>query len=226
MKVNNICIFCKGIADTREHIPAKQFFKGVPDKPLITVPSCKNCNIGFQKDEDFFRQFNAGFLMDRSERAKELMENEITRSIQRKPALGHQMFNQMWLVDAYTKSGLYVGKMTGYKVSDLDRKRIDRIVTKIIQGLFYHEFKQHLPKDWKVRIVWIDPKKSKELSLEELAKTLKWNIIKDDTFAYGVNYVSETYQSMWIIDFFKVPCFYILLMDKEAKHNRVEYNRN
>ena len=56
MKVNNICIFCKGIADTREHIPAKQFFKGVPDKPLITVPSCKNCNIGFQKDEDFFKK--------------------------------------------------------------------------------------------------------------------------------------------------------------------------
>lgn len=105
--------------------------------------------------------------------------------------------------------------MTGYKVSNSDRDRINRIVTKIIQGLFYHEFKQYLPKDWKVRIVWIDPKKSKELDLEELAKTLKWNVIKDDTFAYVMNYVPETYQSIWIIDLFKIPCFYILLMDKE-----------
>lgn len=219
----NKCIFCGNSANTKEHIPAKQFFKGAPDKPLITVSSCKKCNEGFQKDEDFFRQFNAGFLMDRSQRAKELMENEIARSIKRKPALGHQIFSQMRLVDAYTKSGLYVGKMIGYKVSNSDRDRINRIVTKIIQGLFYHEFKQYLPKDWKVRIVWIDPKKSKELDLEELAKTLKWNVIKDDTFAYGMNYVPETYQSIWIIDLFKIPCFYILLMDKEPNRNELEH---
>lgn len=219
MKANNICIFCKKLADTKEHIPAKQFFKGTPTKPLITVPSCKECNAGFQNDEDFFRQFNTGFLMDRSDKAKVLMENEITRSIKRKPALGLQMFSQMKLVDAYTKSGLYVGKMTGYYVSDSDIERINRIVKKIIQGLFFHEFKQYLPSDWKIRIVWINPQKSKALDLEEIAKTLKWNVIKDDTFAYGVNYVLGTYQSIWIIDLFKIPCFYVLLMDKELVTN-------
>ncbi|MBI2621988.1 MAG: hypothetical protein HYW63_05095 [Candidatus Levybacteria bacterium] len=217
MKTVPICIFCGSPADTREHIPAKQFFKGTPDMNLITVPSCKNCNKGFQKDEDFFRQFNAGFLMDRSERAKELMENQITRSIKRKPALAHQMFSQMHLVDAYTKSKkVYIGKATAYHITASDTKRINRIVRKIIEGLFFHEFKQILPKDWVVRIVWVNPKVEKELGLIELAKTLKWRVIKEDTFAYGVDFVPETHQSIWLIDFFKVSLFYLLVLDRKT----------
>ena len=132
-----VCIFCGKFADTQEHIPPKQFFKGHLDKPLITVPSCKSCNVSFQKDEDFFRQFYASMLMERSPEAKKLMDGEISRSILRKPALGSQMFSQMKLVDAYTKSGIYKGKMTMYAVSDSDKNRINRVVTKVIKGLFF-----------------------------------------------------------------------------------------
>lgn len=214
------CIFCNRPADTREHIPAKQLFKGIPEKPLITVPSCKECNSGFQNDEDFFRQFNAGFLMDRSQVASQIMNNEVTRSIKRKPALARQMFNQMKLVDAYTKSGLYVGKMTAYNVSDSDKKRINRVATKIIKGLFWHEFKQLIPDDWIIDIVWINPKSSKELNLDEIEKTLKWNVIKEDTFAYGVQHVPETFQSIWILDLFKVPLFYVLVLDRETANSK------
>lgn len=178
MATNDICIFCGKFADTREHIPAKQFFKGKPDKPLVTVPSCNACNAGFQKDEDFFRQFYVSMLMEKSPEAKKLMEGEISRSILRTPALGHQMFSQMKLVDVYTKSGLYVDKMTMYTVSDEDKVRINRVVNKIITGLFFKEFSQVLPKDWIIRIIWITPKVEKGLELTEMANTLKWNVIK------------------------------------------------
>lgn len=154
-------------------------------------------------------------LTDKSEKAKEFLENEITRSIKRAPALGYQMFSQMKLIHAYTKSGIYLGQKTMYSVSDLDRDRLNRVVKKIVQGLFYHEFKSVVPKDWIIKIVWITPRVEKNLKLIELAQTLKWNVIKEDTFAYGFNFVLKTYQSVWIIDLFKVPLFYILLMDKE-----------
>lgn len=163
VKMKSSCIFCGKPADTKEHIPAKHFFKGIPEMNLITVPSCSSCNKGFQKDEDFFRQFNVSFLMDRSERAKELMENEITRSIKRKPALARQMFSQMQLVDTYTKSEkIYVGKKTAYHITATDTQRINRIVRKIMEGLFFHEFKQIIPKDWVVKIVWVNPKVEKK----------------------------------------------------------------
>ncbi len=217
------CIFCGRPADTREHIPAKQFFKGTPDSPLITVPSCLICNKGFQKDEDFFRQFQVSFLMDKSERAKEIMENEVVRSIKRRPALTQQMFSQMKLVDAYTKiGGKYVGKVTAYHITASDTARVNRVVRKIIEGLFFHEFKKVLPNDWNIRIVWVSPKVERELGLVDLAKTLKWNVIKEDTFAYGVQFVPKTYQSIWMIDFFKVSVFYVLVVDKETANKNNE----
>lgn len=216
MQTVNNCIFCGKSADTKEHIPAKHFFKGIPDKDLITVPSCSGCNKGFQKDEDFFRQFWVSMLMDRSNQAKQLMNNEVSRSIIRKPSLGHQMFSQMQLVSLYTKSGLFKGKGTRYQISDSDQERIDRVVSKMVRGLFFEEFKQPLPAGWAVKIIWITPKAEQELKLVELAQTLKWNVIKEDTFAYGVDYVPKTYQSIWIIDFFKVPLFYVLVVDEKT----------
>ncbi len=208
------CIFCGHPADTREHIPAKQFFKGTPDKPLITVPSCSVCNAGFQKDEDFFRQFYVSMLLERSPEAKKLMDGEVSRSILRSPALGFQMFSQMKLVDVYAQSGLFKDTMTMYSVSDADKVRINRVVNKIIKGLFFHQFNQTLPRNWVVKIIWITPKIEKEQNLVEMAKTLKWNIIKADTFAYGVNFVPKTFQSVWIVDFFKIPLFYVLVLDR------------
>lgn len=218
MTTSSVCIYCGKPADTKEHIPPKQFFKGPTDKPLITVPSCSSCNAGFQKDEDFFRQFYASMLMARSPEAKRLMEGEISRSILRTPALGLQMFSQMKLIDAYTKSGLYKGKMTMYTVSNSDKTRIDRVVTKVIKGLFFHEFNQIMPKDWIIKIIWITPQVEKEQKLDEMGKQPFWRVIKEDTFAYWVNYVPNTFQSAWLLDFFKIPLFYVLVLDKKTAH--------
>lgn len=216
MLATSKCIYCGNLADTQEHIPAKQLFKGLTKESLITVPSCQKCNQGYQKDEDFFRQFFSGMLMDRSKYAQQLMENEVTRSIKRKPALARQMFSQMKLVEVYTKTGIYLGKQTMYKVSNSDKSRINKVVEKIIKGLFYHHFQQLLPEDWIIRIIWITPAKDKQLGLEEIAKTLKWNIVNEEIFAYGFNFVPETFQSIWILDFFKIPLFYVLVLDKNT----------
>ena len=216
MSSDKNCIYCGQSADTKEHIPSKQFFKGKADKPLITVPSCKSCNASFQKDEEFFRQFYVSMLMGHSPVAKQLMDGEISRSILRKPALGHQMFSQMKLVDTFTKAGLYKGKMTMYKVGDTDKIRIDQVVTKIIKGLFFHEFNITIPEDWTIKIIWITPKVEKEQKLDEIAKQPFWRVIKEDTFAYWVNYVPKNFQSIWLLDFFKVPLFYVLVLDKKT----------
>jgi hypothetical protein len=212
------CIYCGQPADTREHIPPKQFFKGVPEESLIVVPSCLICNRGFQKDEDFFRQFWVSMLMDRSPTAGDLMNGQVSRSIQRTPALGWQMFKQMSLVDLVTPTGIYVGKGTAFKITDVDRKRIDRIVVKIIKGLFYNHFQKTIPEDWLIEVYWITPQIEKKLGLQQLAQKLKWNVIKEDTFAYGFDFVPDTHQSMWLMDFFKIPLFYILVLDDETRN--------
>ena len=51
------CVYCNCLMEeeTRDHVPSKCLFpKGTPG--LVTVPSCKECNKGFAKDEEYFRQ--------------------------------------------------------------------------------------------------------------------------------------------------------------------------
>lgn len=45
------CIFCGGIAETREHAPSKVFISSPLPTDLPTVPSCCKCNNTFSSDE-------------------------------------------------------------------------------------------------------------------------------------------------------------------------------
>lgn len=208
------CIFCGVAADTREHVPPKQFFKGIPEKDLITVPSCKKCNQSFQSDEDFFRQFWVSMLMGRAPRAKEIALNEMARAILRRPALAWRMFSQMRPINRYTPSGVLIEQATLYHITPEDRARINRVVDKTIRGLFFKEFGRTIDFDWIVKINWITPQMEQEQNLPALAATMRWNVIREDTFAYGVSSVPDTNQSIWFLDFFKIPLFYVLVVDK------------
>lgn len=211
---DKICIFCLEKADTKEHIPAKHFFKKISGINLITVPSCKKCNSGFQKDEEFFRQFWVSYFMGRSSEAERVMKNEISRSVKRKPALGWQMFKQMKLMNIVSETGVVLRQATAWKITDSDRARINRIVEKVIQGLFFQEFKKILPKDWSIIIHWITPQMEKEQKLQEMVKTMKCKVIKEDIFAYFFCFVPDNHQSIWILDFFQIPLFYVFVRDK------------
>lgn len=211
---DKICIFCLEKADTKEHIPAKHFFKDVSGVNLVTVPSCQKCNSGFQKDEDFFRQFWVSYFMGRSSEVERAMKNEISRSIKRKPALGWQMSKQMRPVNVVSETGAVLRQATAWKITDSDLVRIHRIVGKIIQGLFFHEFKKTLPKGWSIAIHWITPTMEQEQKLQEMVKTMNCKVIKEDTFAYFFSFVPNNYQSIWILDFFRMPLFYVFVRDK------------
>lgn len=50
------CVFCGGIATTRDHVPPKNLFLS-PRPRLITVPACINCNGSLSALEDEFRVF-------------------------------------------------------------------------------------------------------------------------------------------------------------------------
>lgn len=134
------------------------------------------------------------------------------------------MFSQMSLVDLVTPAGIYVGKRTLFKITETDRRRINRIVVKIVKGLFYNYFNETVPEDWLVKVCWITPQMEKKLMLPQLAQKLRWNVIKEDTFAYGFDFVSKTNQSLFLIDFFKVPLFFVLVIDKETAASEKKAN--
>lgn len=213
MKVIDRCVYCGLDANTREHIPAKNLVQDKLDVRFITVPSCHKCNFGFQKDEEFFRQLLASILYEQSPVASFILNNPVARSMKRRPALGIQMFNQMSVVDLYSKGGIYLGKKTALQITKNDHNRVFSVLDKYIKGLFFHHFSKTIPEDWVVRHHWLT-RKFEEKVVDTL-KDMRWERIKEDTFVYGFNSVPGTHQSIWCLIFFGQPLFYTFVIDKK-----------
>ena len=50
------CVYCGKVRVlTKDHIPPKCFFAKPRPSNLITVPSCKECNLGRSKDDEYLR---------------------------------------------------------------------------------------------------------------------------------------------------------------------------
>jgi len=164
-------------------------------------------------DEEYFRIFLSGLALDRSQYAENLFFSKIKRSIQYRPNLGHHFKSRLNLVDAYTKGGIYLGAKTKVSVLRKDWMRYFNILDKYIKGLFFHEFKVPLPKNYKIKHVW----GRKEL-LGNTKHINKWNLSNKEIFAYGYNFVPNTFTSIWITIFYN-SIFFIsyVLTENELK---------
>ena len=212
MKKAKKCIYCGQRANTREHIPARNLVKDKGSVQFITVPSCSKCNSGFQKDEEFFRQLIASILYEQSPVATFLLNNPVARSMKRKPALGVQMFQQMKVVNLYSKGNIYLGKRTAINITKNDHQRVFHVLDKYIEGLFFYHFGKAVSRDWVLRHSWLT-RKLEEKVIDTL-KNMRWERMKEDTFIYGFNSVPKTCQSIWCLVFFGQPLFYSLVLDK------------
>lgn len=47
------CVYCGGIADTRDHVPSRTFLEPPYPENLPVVGCCMTCNTGFSKDEEY-----------------------------------------------------------------------------------------------------------------------------------------------------------------------------
>ena len=123
------------------------------------------------------------------------------------------MFNQMNVVDYYSKGGIYLGKKTALHITKKDHQRVFNILDKYIKGLFYHHFNKRIPNDWAIRHHWL-VRKFEEKVVDTL-KDMRWERVKEDTFVYGFNSVPKTHQSIWCLIFFSQPLFYTFVIDKK-----------
>ncbi|MGB2762131.1 MAG: hypothetical protein WBC21_01165 [Minisyncoccales bacterium] len=215
------CIYCGKPAEDEDHIPSRNLYKGIiKNINPIKVPSCRNCNNSFSKDEVYFRDLISSLRYEQSITATCLFDSVIKRSIIKKPGLAKKMFNQMSLVNFYSKGGIYLGRKTAIKI---DHKRVFNVLDKYIKGLFYHHFGQAILNDWIISHHWLTPQFEKRVI--DILKKLKWKRVQKNVFVYGYNFVPNTYQSIWCLVFFGQPIFYSLVLDNEtANKNRNQFN--
>lgn len=138
------CVHCGTFGPiTNDHIPPKGLF-ATPRPKLITVPSCKSCNIGASKDDEYFRAMlnfhdTAGDHPDARQ-----VRDKVFRGLDRPESTGlrHRITNAIREVSVINPDGLFFNRRLAY---DVDLTRLDRVVRRTLTGLYYEEKGYRLP---------------------------------------------------------------------------------
>jgi len=210
------CVYCTRLADTKDHIPSKNLFpSGMGPKNPIIVPSCSECNSGFSRDEEWFRNFACALAEGESFYARQVFFSSVKRSIQKRPWVGYSLLKRMKLCEIYTKGGLYLGKTTQIQPTEDDWSRFCNVLNKYIKGLIFHELKNILPTEYKIKHdIFLSEERATDVMSR--AKNFKWNIDNKDIFIYGFDFVPGTYKSVWLIVFYNsVLCLSLVYTERD-----------
>ncbi len=208
------CVFCGRESTTKDHLPTKNLHKGLNITNLITVPSCRECNSGISKDEEFFRNVINLSTYGSSENAKFIFENSIARSIRERPRLGSYMHSKMIpLEGVFTKNGDIIEEAVGFVTDKRDNERISTILDKHIKGLFYFNFNIIMPNTF--MLTHFPFEKAAEHMQDEISK-FQWVNQHEGVFTYGFNYVPDNLQSIWCLVFYDKPISISFVMDHKV----------
>jgi hypothetical protein len=132
------CVYCghdPGITD--DHVPPKSFFPQPRPSNLITVPACNKCNSSVGMDEDYFL---ATFMFSEvgiTDAGKILWKQRLHRMFRRNLGLRRRIAKGLSYRPVVTPTGIYLGRRMALQ---FDEGRFDRVVQKIVRGLYYFEY--------------------------------------------------------------------------------------
>jgi hypothetical protein len=148
-----ICAYCGEPSGnlTKDHvIPLALWIKGQYPQHPVVVPACRNCQDLYDREVTYFRNCLISMIdMDAHPMAGKLLRGPVVRSIERLSGVMHDFFRNIRRMERKTDAGIIVG--TGWAF-DIDMTRFNRIVEKIVRGLFYFKSGVPLPKTHNVVI--------------------------------------------------------------------------
>jgi hypothetical protein len=208
------CIYCGSFENiTRDHVPPKNIFPDPKPGNLITVPSCKKCNQTAGKDDEYFRlAFSIRYDLFLHE---EIQKNwgKVKRGLSRKEGKGLRidLMNNLKILDAYSKGGIYLGKVPGYNV---DMKRINGVIERVMKGVFYHHKKYSLPRNIKVATYSVQDMQITEHEAIELYNSLISFVAVSSLQSYGAGVFN--YKIRFLADNSDAGVFLSTFYDKVA----------
>lgn len=142
-KIKQLCVLCgikEANKDKREHIPARCFFVSpIPEKAnLITVPACDDCNYGTKDDDEKFKallSLSVGHLTPDQKKLWNRSKKSAFKTIKSNQRLDREIKKTI-------REDLYFDPMFGAQLRHKFSWECDhhnRVITKIIKGLFFHE---------------------------------------------------------------------------------------
>ena len=142
-----ICVYCATRESTcPDHIIAREFFLESQRTNLPKVPSCDECNNTKSTIEHYATTlFPFGSLHDS---AKEMLKTVAPKRLDKNLKLKRDLKNKMGRIWLKSTSGLVLPTIT----LPIQGKKLVQLFSMIVRGLYWHNWKTILPRDYFVEI--------------------------------------------------------------------------
>ena len=195
------CIYCGSDQNiTKEHIPPRSYFPKPRPNNLITVPSCKKCNQGFSKDEEYFL---AAFMFSEAgikETGKAHWKQKLNRMYEKNHGLRRKIAQNLEYKHIHTPAGIYLGKRLTFKT---DEDRVNKVAEKVIRGLYYFEYGEALKDTTQAHLLWLNTQQKFKMAEEHVFQLGFGKKQWPGIFEYRTGEVNnDNQESMWLIRFF------------------------
>jgi hypothetical protein len=197
------CVYC-GTQSllTREHvIPQCLFLRPLPPT-MVTVGICFPCNNNKSADDTYLRDWLlSDMATDKNAVVRELRAGKLMRSVMtNRSELAQTVAKQAFRKPLYTPAGIYVGS---HFAAPLETKRLEFSFEKMVRGLYYHVWEQHLDRTYKFLINRIDMFHVAEVWEERKHLGVNLACIHSDVFFCQYEFDAE-YNSLsrWLLLFY------------------------
>jgi hypothetical protein len=200
------CVYCgKEGPINQDHIPPKALFPKKEWPGLLKIPSCYCCNNGASKDDEYLRTMIALSAKGKSDESLKLLSEAAVRSLARPEAVNFRraILGNLKETFVYDPAGIVVPATFG----NVDLSRFDKVIARIIKGLFFKERGQRLPSNYVVENYSTEGlKKVPRAEGKRLAEQIKGVIASDPKEIVGPQFLywsqyseSDLNLSFWVI---------------------------
>jgi hypothetical protein len=199
-----------------DHVPPLQFYpkqmrRGIKGQ-LLKLPTHKGCNSSFQKDEEYFVHTYLPHVDRNSASGSQLIADIKRRSAGQQSQILIQMIQKEF--SNVTPNNVLLP--AGIFIHNINAPRVDRVLRKVLQGLYYHEERKFLPYD---TLMWIQlyekPEDMPPHFYKVFCKTGHCRGVYPKFFSY--RYKSLKYYSYWSMLFWESLLFCMILKSDTTK---------
>lgn len=201
------CAICGevNVPGSKDHIPPKSIFSDPLPLNLITVPACASCNNNGSDHDEIFKTFLA-FILGLSPTTESLYKSAVSTASKKFSRYISQVMKPAIL---RTQTGSICGH--GYTVpfNENISLKFETAVQRIVTGLFWHHFSEHIGKQRKFEIK-LHYKVTNEM-LGELNFACN-KIGEQFCYLYTKTNESEPCISFWMLEFYErfwISCFVV-----------------
>jgi hypothetical protein len=211
------CVYCGDQKElTREHVVPQCLFPKPLPSIMVTVGTCFECNNGKSSDDAYLRDFLvADMAAGKSPVAQQLRTGKFKRSVQTKRSeIAKVALNRAYRKPRHTPGGIYLGSPIAVPV---DQRRLERSFERMVRGLYYHVWKDHLPRDYTFEISRIDGFQTAEIWSQMRQTGANIAAIRPDVFvcqyAFDIKYHA---MSRWLLLFYNTIIIEVLTLPPDA----------